>query len=156
MALKERVVELNKGRVIRHEDRELTQAEEDAVRAEWSAGPTLDEAKAAKRDAVNAEYMACLERGVEWNGTRWTATDAGRDTLVELHEVAQQDGVSVTVLDANNAAHTLSETDLGNLRAAGRTYRRQARENRLSLLQQVAAASSVADVDAVDETAGWP
>jgi len=116
----------------------------------------LASAKQRKRQAINAEYMACLERGVEWNGTRWTATDAGRDTLIELHEVAQQDGVSVTVLDANNAAHTLSETDLSNLRSAGRTYRRQVRENRLSLLQQVDVALSISDVNSIDEAFNWP
>lgn len=116
----------------------------------------LAAAKQRKRRAIDAEYTAALERGVTWNGTRWTATDQGRDTLVEMHEVAQQDGVKVTVLDANNAAHTLAEADLDNLRAGGRTYRRQARENRLSLLQAVGAASSVAGVNAVDETTSWP
>ncbi|MDZ7711715.1 MAG: hypothetical protein U5L06_00680 [Rhodovibrio sp.] len=117
---------------------------------------TMAERRADAAEAVNNAYVACLRRGVTWNGTRWTATDAGRDTLVELHEVAKQDGVSVTVLDANSAAHTLSEADLASLRDAGRTYRRRARERRLSLLQAVEAAASTSDVEAIDETSGWP
>ena len=127
------------------------------TREQWRNRPQiLNPAKEAKKREVDAAYVAALERGVTWNGTRWTATDAGRDTLIELHEVAKEDGVSVTVLDAENGAHTLSATDLDNLRSAGRAYRQGARENRLVLHGQVAAAASHADLDAIDVTAGWP
>ena len=132
--------------------------EADRVVRTWNAplAKTLDQVKQDKRGAIDQQYAQALRQGASWNGTSWTATDVGRDTLIELHEVAQEENKSVTVLDANGAGHTLSATDLDNLRAAGRVYRQGARENRLALHGQVDAAGSVGDVVAVDETAGWP
>lgn len=69
--------------------------------------PTLEEAQADKANGIDAAYLACLRRGVTWNGTNWTATDSSRDTLYELIEVAEASGQAVAILDADNSRHDL-------------------------------------------------
>ncbi|MFW5642093.1 MAG: hypothetical protein ACOCY0_04920 [Roseicyclus sp.] len=116
---------------------------------------TLVEAQATARDEIDTAYVACLERGVAWGGARWTADDRARDTLFELlHAAALQE--PVTVLDAAEAARELSAADLEALRDAGLAYRQAARARRLALRGEVAAAGTVADVEAIDTSSGWP
>jgi len=132
------------------------------VAGEWRLTDTpppwarLSVAQAAKRQAIDAEHLTALRRGVPHLDTRWTATDAGRDVLIELIEVAENEGGPVAILDAQGAPHSLTLTELQALRDAGRQYRAAARANRLSLHNQVTAAGTVDDVRAIDETAGWP
>ena len=117
---------------------------------------SVDDMRSIKRREIDRAAQAALERGVGFNGVRWTATDSGRDTLVEIEEVAQEDQEPQLVLDATGAAHTLSLADLSGLRAAGRDYRKQVRLNRLALHNAVQRASTAEDVAGVDTAAGWP
>jgi hypothetical protein len=93
---------------------------------------------------------------VEWNNTRWTATDASRDTLFELIEVADSEGGPVAILDADSQKFSLSLTELQELRAAGRQYRTAARLNRLALHDQLQGAASSSEAEAIDTSSGWP
>jgi hypothetical protein len=116
----------------------------------------LAAAKTKKAAEIDAEHMACLTRGVEWNGIRWTATDASRDTLFELIEVAEAEGGPVVILDADSQKFSLSLTELQELRAAGRQYRTAARLNRLALHDQLQGAASSSEAEAIDTSSGWP
>lgn len=116
----------------------------------------LAAAKQRKGSEIDQQHLDCLRRGVSWNGTRWTATDSSRDTLFELIEVAESEGGPVTILDAESGKHSLSLTELNELRAAGRQYRTAARLRRLELHEQRQAATSPSEVDSIDASSGWP
>jgi hypothetical protein len=117
----------------------------------------LAAAKTKKATEIDAEHAACLTRGVEWNNTRWTATNASRDTLFELIEVADAEGGPVAILDARSARHDLSLAELNDLRAAGRQHRTYARLRRLELHGQVQAATHTSELPSdIDIQSGWP
>lgn len=119
-----------------------------------------EKAATIKRAQIDNEYAACLSRGVTWGGVNWTATDHGRDTLMELIEVAEASGSAVAILDAVSGKHDLSLTQLQNLKAAGRSYRADARAKRMSLHAEVDTAlssgSSATEIRGIDVSSGWP
>lgn len=102
-------------------------AEEETEFKESSRAARIEIDRSGKLAEIAQEYEATLERGVQWNGVRWTATDKARDTLLEYLDIATELGEGVTLLDRNGSVHTLDATQLQQLKVAGGEFRRDAR-----------------------------
>lgn len=96
-----------------------------------------------KIDEIVSEKM---ETGVEYKETCWTATDRGRDTLLELIEVSQKTNSPVSILDAKNNIFSLNLSELNELRDLGLLFRSQLHEWRIAKYTQIQISSSLEEI----------
>lgn len=118
--------------------------------------------KARVRRAVEAKRAEVLATGFEHAGARWDASDARVQPLtVRLARLAHGRGLprgreTEPLYDAQGALHELSPSELLDLAEAGDDFRDAVEARRRELLEQIAAAETVADVEAIDVETGWP
>lgn len=132
-----------------------TQWVEDSVEA-------LAARKDIMREQADAEYQASLKRGFSYDGGTFPATGPKRARVVELvaginaGKGLPQDKTAVRFRDLSDTAHDLSETGVIELGAAGSDLVDAADDRLEELYASIDAASSNADLDAIDVTSGWP
>lgn len=126
----------------------------DAARAE---ADRLPNARTAAIERIEAGYRQAL-RSFAHAGTTWDASDDSATVLRDLlNRLANDRGLprgkdTVTLRDTAGTAHDVGAEAVKDLGAAGSDHRDACLETRLTLLDQIAAAVTVADLDAID----WP
>jgi len=130
---------------------------------------TLDERRDALKAQALDQYHATLRDGFDdGSGTMWTATPDARNRILDLTQRIQEyragkasselpNGKStVRLRDANDNPHSLTPGDILDLAERGDDFIDAARDRLDGLYGDIAAATSHANLDAIDVTAGWP
>jgi hypothetical protein len=122
-----------------------------------------------KLDQARAAYEAVLERGFEdGEGVRWAATGGARDRILDLTQHIQEyradkasselpaGKATVRLRDASDAPHDVSPSKILALAEKGDDFKQLAQDRLEQIRDEVDAATSQADLDAIDVTTGWP
>lgn len=123
---------------------------------------TVSEQKPLLRGKAQTEYQASLERGFSFDGGQFPATGSKRARVVELvaginaGKGLPQGKTSLTFRDLSGTGHNLDAQGITNLGATGSDLVDQADDRYEELMGQIDAASTQADLDAIDLTSGWP
>jgi hypothetical protein len=130
---------------------------------------TVDQRKDGLRARALETYGQTLAQGfADSDGTRWAATAQGRDRVLELTQRIQEhragkmanalpNGKSTVKLrDVDGTPHELTPDDVVKLAELGSDFKDKAEDRLEELSAQINAATTHADLDAIDVTAGWP
>ena len=127
-----------------------------------NAARELEKQQAQMSEQSRDEFQAALERGFQFDGGTFIATGPRRTRVTEL-VVAINSGkglpqgkTSMTFRDANGGTHDFNESQIVDLGAAGSDMVDAAEDRLEQLISQIIAATSHADLDAIDTNAGWP
>ena len=122
----------------------------------------LEQRQSAMQQQARQQYQASLERGFSYDGGQWPATGPKRNRVTELvasinaGKGLPQSKAALTFRDLSGTTHDLSATGIIELGAAGSDLVDAADDNLESLIGQIQAAMSHADLDAINVSAGWP
>lgn len=141
--------------------------------AGWSYFDTRPERDAAARQLLEPQrrrkaaelktrHRAVMAGGFDHDGRTWGVTqDAVVNLAIPLLMVANGKGLpggsaTVTLQDIAGNAVSLSEQELKDLGEAGSAFYFAALARQHTLSAEIAAAQTIAELDAVDIDAGWP
>ena len=146
----------------------------DQSRYRWQAGelvyvgPTLDELKADKRYAVNMARHRCCSAGVQYTfpdgvtGTVDTrnlndaANILGLVTMAQALMPSAPDTVFTSFRDAEDQDHDLTPSQMLALYDVVAARRTASYSNSWAFKNAIAAATTPAELEAIDISAGWP
>jgi len=130
---------------------------------------TLDERKDEMRGQAREQFQGALASGFDdGSGTVWAATEDARARVLDLTQRIQEhragkaasalpNGKSTVKLrDAGNTPHDVGPDKIVALAEQGSDFKDKAEDRLEELLASIDAATSHADLDAIDVTAGWP
>jgi len=131
--------------------------------------PSIAERKAAMQADTEAQYQRTLEAGfTDGDGTTWQVTQAARDRVLDLTQRIQEYRAGkintelpkgkdkVRLYDADGNPHEVAADEIISLAEQGGDFKEDAQDRRAELMEQIEAAASHDDLDAIDPRTGWP
>lgn len=144
--------------------------QEAPTRQDWFNRPSiLGAAKQKKRSEATEQFQATLERGfTDSNGITWQATQAARDIVLDLTQRIQEyragtmssplpkGKAKARLRDAAGQPQEATPDEILAIAELGSDLKEDAQDRLEELVGQIMAATSHADLNAIDVTTGWP